>query len=225
MRKLPLNFEDFIDVDYHCHKINRYALKIKKEHAPIADPAQYLHSLFDFFLDDIKNVANEIYEKILHELDKGSIKFTKSELNTCICNGLQRFIALYENIIKGYNFGGMFREHDKFSEDLTAFKFRAQQQSKIQSESVCSKHTNLLKKKRRENWNSWATIIAAIMSTAGVAIGFMSYIMAKSPVIQPEPVKTKTSTITIPTEFKRCNKPTKKMFSEASLLSQISLFN
>ncbi|HAT2138358.1 TPA: hypothetical protein I8027_000760 [Legionella pneumophila] len=225
MNKLPLNFEDFIDVDYHCHKINRHALKIKKEYAPLADPVQYLHSLFDFFLDDIENVANKIYEKILHELGKGSIKFTKSELKTCISNGTQRFIALYESIIKGYNLGGMFREHDKFSEDLTTFKLRAQQQSKIQSESICSKHTNFLKKKRRENWNSWATIIAAIMSTAGVVIGLMSYILSKSPVIQPKSIKIKTSTITMPTEFKRCNKPTKKMFSEASLLSQISLFN
>ncbi|HAT1825494.1 TPA: hypothetical protein I8Y94_002900, partial [Legionella pneumophila] len=201
--------------------IKRHALKIRNEYAPIVDTVQYLHSLFDFFLDDIENVANVIYEKILHELDKGSIKFTKSELKTCISNGTQRFITLYESIIKGYNFGGMFREYDKFSEDLTVFKFRAQQQSKIQSES----YTNFLKRKRRENWNSWATIIAAIMSTAGVVIGLMSYILSKSPVIQPESIKTKTSTITMPTEFKRCNKPTKKMFSESPLLSQISLFN
>ena len=223
MNKLPLNFEDFIDVEHHCPKIKRHALKIKQEYAPIIDPVQYLHSLFDFFLDYIKNVANEIYEQTLHELDNGSIKFTKSELKTCISNGTQRFFALYESIIKGYNMGGMFREHDKFSEDLTAFKLRAQQTSKIQSESVCSKHINLLKKKRRENWNFWATIIAALMSTAGVAIGLMSHILSKSPVIQSETIKAKISTIIVPTEFKRCNKPAKKMFFEISLLSQISL--
>lgn len=52
MNKLPLNFEDFIDVDYHCHKIKRHALKIRNEYAPIVGLVQYLHSLFDFFLDD-----------------------------------------------------------------------------------------------------------------------------------------------------------------------------
>lgn len=216
MNKLPLNFEDFIDVDYHFNKIKRHTLKIRNEYAPIGEPVQYLHSLFDFFLDDIKSVANEIYEKILHELDNDYIKFNKLELKTCISDGTQRFIILYESIIKGYNLGGTFREHDKFSEDLTAFKLRAQQQSKIQSESICSKHTNLLKKKRRENWNYWATIIAAIMSTVGVAIAILSYILSKSPIIQSSPIKAKTATVNIPTEFKRCNKPDEKKFSKIS---------
>ena len=94
-----LKFENLIDVDYHCDKINRSAQKLKNEYAPIVNTAQYLHSLFDFFLDDIKNVAYEIYNEALDEASKGLITFSALELKESVLNGTQHFFDLYQLVV------------------------------------------------------------------------------------------------------------------------------
>jgi len=69
--------------------------------------------------------------------------------------------------------GGVFREYDKLEKDRTAFKIRAKQASKKQSETIYSEYRRLLKKKCRANWTFGATIIAAAISTFGVIIALV----------------------------------------------------
>ncbi|HAU0815510.1 TPA: hypothetical protein ACT9IY_000143 [Legionella pneumophila] len=167
---MSLDFNIFIDIEHHYEKIQRHAQVIRNKYAPIADTAQYLHALFDFFLDDIKNIANEIYNGALDEANKGCISFSALEVKECIINGTKACFDLYMRLINGYNAGAMFRGYDKLEKDIDCFKLRMHQISQKQSESIYSKYSTFLKKERRETWNSRATIIAAVMSTLGVII-------------------------------------------------------
>ena len=188
-----LKFENLIDVDYHCDKINRSAQKLKNEYAPIVNAAQYLQALFDFFLDDIENVAHEIYGEALDEASKGLIKFSALELKESVLNGTQHFFDLYESIINGYNMGGMFREYDKLEKDRATFKIRAKQASKKQSETISSEYRRLLKKKCRASWTFWATMTAAAMSTLGVIITLVVSFVPPLKTVSVKPPLTKAN--------------------------------
>lgn len=62
--KLSLQFENFIDVAEHNEQIDRIAKKIRNEYAAVVDAGQYLHALFDFFVEDIKPSPMKFMEKL-----------------------------------------------------------------------------------------------------------------------------------------------------------------
>ncbi len=182
--KLSLDFNNFIDFEHHYEKIQRHAQVIRNKYAPTVDTIQYMHALFDFFLDDIKNIANEIYNGALDEANKGCISFSALEVKECIINGTKACFDLYMRLINGYNAGAMFRGYDKLEKDIDSFKLRMHRVSQKQSESLYSKYAIFLKKERRETRNSRSTIIAAVMSTLGVIIAFIALYISVTPLLK-----------------------------------------
>lgn len=176
-------------MEHHYDKIQRHAQIIRNKYAPTVDTVHYLHGLFDFFLDDIKNIANEIYTGALDEANKGCISFSPLELKECILNGTKACFDLYMRLINGYNAGAMFRGYDKLEKDIDSFKLRMHRISQKQSESICSQYAIFLKKERRETWNSRSTIIAAVMSTLGVIIATIALCISFAPLLKTVSVK------------------------------------
>lgn len=158
-----MRFEDFINNEQRYKKINHGAQKIRNEYVTRpASTIHYLHALFDFFLNDIKEVAEVIYLEILHKKDRGGIKFKPIELKECIENATRSQLSAYNRIISGYNAGGMFRECDNFEKEKSSFHEQAEDLCNKQSELFETKYIKLLAENRHKSRTYYAAIVGAI---------------------------------------------------------------
>lgn len=163
------DLKDFIDVNQHYSKLQRNAQKIRSKQ-PMAQTNIYLHDLFDYFISDIEDIANQTYDEVLLRQSKKEIKITPSELKILIQNVTESSLQSYNRIIQGYNMGGMLREYDNVQTDIDAFKEHAKQTCKKQSDLYFAKHKESLKKQRNDQRMLNASLIAAITGIAGIVI-------------------------------------------------------
>lgn len=173
---MTLDFNDFLNVQQHHKKIEHGAQELREKYAlsPIVIK-QYAHDLFDFFLDDIRKVASDIYQEILHKkyrLD-GKLNFTPADLRTCIENGTYSLLTSYNRIIANINMGGMFRDFDNANQEKTLFNEEAQALCKKQSEIFETKYIKLLEKNRREYLTYIGVVVGGVAGLMGIIIALI----------------------------------------------------
>lgn len=163
------DLKNFIDTDQHYRKLQRNAQKIRSKQ-PMCQTNVYLHDLFDYFISDIKHIANYTYREALLKQSKNEIKIKPSELKILIKNATESFLQDYNRIIQGYNAGGMFREYDNIQADIDLFKECAKQTCEKQCDIYFAKYQDSLKKQRNNKRMLSASIIAAITGIAGIVV-------------------------------------------------------
>jgi hypothetical protein len=177
---MSLDFNEFLNIGQHYKKIEHGAQEIREKYAPRpAATKQYVHNLFDFFLSDIRNTANDIYEEILHKKDRlgYTLKFTPADLRGCIEGGTYSLLTTYNRIISSVSMGGMFRDFDNADKEKTLFNREAEALCKKQGEIFETKYIKLLEKYRREN----LTYVGAVLGGITGAIALMGTAVALIP--------------------------------------------
>ena len=163
------DLKNFIDISQHYGKLQRNAQKIRSKQ-PMAQTSVYLHDLFDYFVNDIEDIASQIYREVLLKQSTKEIKITPSDLRILITNGTESSLEIYNRIIQGYNMGGMFREYDNVQIDIDSFKKRAKQTCEKQGDIYAAKYKDHLKKQRNDQRMLNASLVAAITGIAGIII-------------------------------------------------------
>lgn len=163
------DLKDFFDISQHYAKLQRDAQKIRNKQ-PMAQTSLYLHDLFDHFIKDIGDIAEQIYDEALLKHSKKEIKIIPSELKILVIRGTESSLESYNRIIQGYNMGGMLREYDNVQKDIDLFKLRAKQTCTKQSDICSANFKNHLKKQRNENWTFYASMLAAATGLIGIPI-------------------------------------------------------
>ncbi|HHX8598180.1 TPA: hypothetical protein ACVO5S_001886 [Legionella pneumophila] len=166
--------EKLINTDFHFDKVRRDSIKIKANY-PV-DTLGYMNHLYDFFLDDLTIIAEQLYEDFLINLKSNSVKCSFVELEAHFVIELQNILPNYDRIINGYNFGGMLREYRTLEEDKKNFKINADNKIKKLAKSFSYKYRDLLKKERQMNFTTLAAIVGAI----GTIITIVSFIISLS---------------------------------------------
>lgn len=171
-----IDLKDIIDIKQHQNKINREVQKIRNNH-PLLQTNLYLHDLFEYFISDIEDNANQIYHEALLQGSLKKIKIEPSKLEDLIRNGTMMLLDDYNRIIQGYNAGGLFRGYDNVQNDIEFFKVRAKQACEKQSTIKAEKYINYLNIKCEERWTLNASIIAAIAGVFGVVMTILTIVM------------------------------------------------
>jgi hypothetical protein len=170
------DFKSYINVRQSDERIKRAAQKLKQEYSSAGhSTSNYLHALFEFFLKDIKNVANEIYSQMHHAKRRDGLKFDALSLSKCIQSSADHFMDVYDRIINDYNIGGIFRDYDKFERDRDSFKQDARQLFIQQSESHSLEYVQSLKKESREKRTYIAAVIGAVATVVGIIIAMIPF--------------------------------------------------
>lgn len=176
---VSLDFNDFINVARHYKKIQHGAQEIKDRYSVRpSETKRYLLELFDFFLNDIKQVADHIYSEILHK--KSSLGkqfyFTVTDLKGCIENGTHSLLSSYNRIIIGYNVGGILRTIDDFDKEMSSFSDEAKALCKKQAEIYKNQYIEWERKNFREFWTFIGAVVGGATGAASVIIGILSLV-------------------------------------------------
>jgi hypothetical protein len=161
-----LDFKNLIDVTEHSNKISLSVQEIKSRYVIFPGAtAQYLNAITEFFLADIKKVADLIYENVTLGKETGNIVFTSLNLRSCISNGIQNFFVTYDAHISNYNMGMMFSNHDDIERYKISFFEQAKQALKKQADLIDIKYKECLKSHR---YNFWLLAVAIVAAFAAV---------------------------------------------------------
>lgn len=166
---MTLDFKQLIDVDQKQNEIRRGAQQIRNNHVTTS-AEQYLHDLFDYFLKNLQDIADEIYNEALFKKDIDGLKFTALSLSECVETGTKHFLPLYNHIINGYSAGGMFREYTNFKKDHAVFKEKAEKLCKRQSKILGMQLQKINKDKRREKLNKYIMAPIRMIAEKGLTI-------------------------------------------------------
>ena len=172
---------DLINKEKHKKKIFSKSLQIKEHASRTGDPVIYFPQIYEFFLNDLEESANHLYEKIIFQKKLKTSKLTPEGLRQKIYSELILLIPVYERTIQGYNMGGMLRNYDNFDEDKNQFLADAEERITDLSNQLYFQYRDSINKNKQQLWTYWAAII-------GVLLGIISliYTVISNPTIKSE---------------------------------------
>ncbi|HEU5280993.1 MAG TPA: hypothetical protein VFU82_03320 [Gammaproteobacteria bacterium] len=163
-----IDLTDSIQPEEHYKKICRGAQKIRGS-LSIAQAPLFLNELFDYLITDLKEIAEQIYEKVLLLCSSKAMKITPTKLQNLIKNKLESILINHDRVISSHGMGGMFRSPEQANKDIQSFKDLAKKTCAEESWKYSIKYNKHLKKQASESKILFWSRIAGVTSLIAVA--------------------------------------------------------
>jgi hypothetical protein len=152
-----LDYKDFINLNQHIKKIDYAVKKIQKAYGVSGERDAEINDIYDYFLDDIRVMAKQLYA----DIRRTHHKIKPQQLKNCIEKGTAALLENYENIIGRYYIPPL--STSKWFQNIkTTFIENAKEQCKSNSQSFYNKYSRFLRKEKSNRILFWSAIIAAI---------------------------------------------------------------